>query len=59
MFRNSRSLCIIHSQIPSLMPPEMRKVQLRGGMPEPVLKIIGGWKKIPETYFRALGAEDA
>ena len=28
MFRNSRSLCIIHSQILSLMPPEMRKVQL-------------------------------
>ena len=32
---------------------------LRAGMPEQVLKIIGGWKKIPETYFRTLGEEDA
>ena len=29
IFRNSRSLCIIHSQDSSLMPPKMRKVQLR------------------------------
>ena len=28
-------------------------------MPEQVLKIVGGWKKIPETYFRMLGEEDA
>ena len=32
---------------------------LRAGMPEQVLKIIGGWRKIPETYFRTLGEEDA
>ena len=30
IFRNSRSLYTIHLQIPSLMPLEMRKVQLRG-----------------------------
>ena len=29
IFRNSRSLCIIHSQDSSLMPPKMRKVQIR------------------------------
>ena len=29
IFRNSRSLCIIHLQIPSVMPLEMRKVQAR------------------------------
>ena len=28
IFRNSRSLCIIHSQDSSLMPPKMRKVQV-------------------------------
>ena len=28
IFRNSRSLCIIHSQDSSLMLPKMRKVQL-------------------------------
>ncbi len=32
---------------------------LRAGMPEKVLKIVGGWRKIPETYFRTLGEEDA
>ena len=32
---------------------------LRAGMPEQVLKLVGGWKKIPETYFRTLGEEDA
>ena len=32
---------------------------LRAGMPEQVLRIVGGWKKIPETYFRTLGEEDA
>ena len=32
---------------------------LRAGMPERVLKIIGGWKKIPDTYFKTLDAEDA
>ena len=28
IFRNSRSLCIIHSQDSSLTPPKMRKVQV-------------------------------
>ena len=32
---------------------------LRAGMPERVLKIVGGWRKIPETYFKTLGEEDA
>ena len=32
---------------------------LRAGMPEQVLKIVGGWRKIPETYFRTLEEEDA
>ena len=32
---------------------------LRAGMAERVLQIVGGWKKIPDTYFRTLGAEDA
>ena len=32
---------------------------LRAGMPEQVLKIVGGWRKIPETYFKTLGEEDA
>ena len=32
---------------------------LRNGMPERVLEMIGGWRKIPDTYFRTLGAEDA
>ena len=32
---------------------------LRGGMPERVLQLVGGWKKIPPTYFRTLGEEDA
>ena len=31
IFRNSRPLCTIHLQIPSLMPLEMRKVQLSYG----------------------------
>ncbi|MCY4364933.1 MAG: tyrosine-type recombinase/integrase [Chloroflexi bacterium] len=32
---------------------------LRKQMPDEVLKIIGGWKKIPDTYFRTLGFDDA
>ena len=32
---------------------------LRGGMSERVLQIVGGWKKIPDTYMRTLGYEDA
>jgi len=31
---------------------------LRSGGPERYLRIIGGWRGIPETYFRTLGAED-
>ena len=31
IFRNSRSLYIIHSQTPSFMPLKIRKVQLAGG----------------------------
>ncbi|MCH8279783.1 MAG: hypothetical protein J4N89_04895 [Chloroflexi bacterium] len=27
-------------------------------MPERILMLNVGWKKIPETYFRTLGAED-
>ena len=32
---------------------------LRGGMPEHVLMRSAGWKRIPETYLRTLGLEDA
>ena len=36
---------------------------MRSRMPERVLErvleMIGGWRKIPDTYFRTLGAEDA
>ena len=32
---------------------------LRSGMPERVLQLVGGWRKISDTYFRTLGAEDA
>ena len=32
---------------------------LRGGMPERVLAIVGGWKRIPDTYLRTLGMDDA
>ena len=32
---------------------------LRERMPEQILMIIGGWRKIPPTYFRTLGFEDA
>ena len=28
-------------------------------MPEKVLRMIAGWKKIPETYFATLTAEEA
>ena len=28
-------------------------------MSERVLHIVGGWKKIPDTYMRTLGYEDA
>ena len=32
---------------------------LRAGMSEPMLRLIGGWKKVPPTYLRTLDAEDA
>jgi len=31
---------------------------LRAGMPERILQLAGGWKRIPDTYLRTLGAED-
>jgi len=31
---------------------------LRNGGPERYLRIVGGWRRIPETYFRTLGTED-
>ena len=32
---------------------------LRAGMPERILQIIGGCRKIPDTYFMTLDGEDA
>lgn len=32
---------------------------LRGGMPERVLEWIGGWKRIPQTYVRTIGYDEA
>ena len=32
---------------------------LRAGMSEPMLRLVGGWKKIPPTYLRTLDMEDA
>ena len=32
---------------------------LRGMMPLPILERIGGWKRIPATYLKTLGREDA
>jgi site-specific recombinase XerD len=31
---------------------------LRNGGPERYLRIVGGWRRIPDTYFRTLDAED-
>ena len=49
--------------IPSLHTHQFRHTYavtaLRGGMSERVLQIVGGWKKIPDTYMRTLGYEDA
>ena len=39
ILRNSRSLCIIHLQIPSVMPLEMRKVQLSPNPPTWVVAV--------------------
>ena len=32
---------------------------LRAGMPERILQIAGGWRRIPDTYLRTLDEEDA
>ena len=32
---------------------------LRGMMPLPILERVGGWKRIPATYLKTLGREDA
>ena len=51
------------ARIPRLHPHMFRHTYainaLRNRMPEQVLMIIGGWRKIPPTYFRTLGFEDA
>ena len=31
---------------------------LRSGMPEEMIRRIAGWRKIPDTYFRTLAAEE-
>lgn len=49
--------------IPELYTHQFRHAfainSLRAGVPERILKMMGGWKKIPDTYFKTLGAEDA
>lgn len=49
--------------IPHIKPHMFRHTfavhAVREKMQEPILKNIGGWKKIPETYFRTIGFEDA
>jgi integrase/recombinase XerD len=46
--------------IPDLHPRHTFAVSaLRSGMPERLLMIEAGWRKIPETYFRTLNEEDA
>lgn len=51
------------ANVPHLRPHMFRHTfamnALRNGMPEEYLKILGGWRKIPETYFRTMGYEDA
>jgi site-specific recombinase XerD len=48
--------------VPNLHPHRFRHSYavnaLRAGMPERVFMLNGGWRKIPETYFRTLGEED-
>ncbi len=48
--------------VPNLHPHRFRHSYavnaLRAKMPERILMLNGGWKKIPETYFRTLGADD-
>ena len=49
--------------IPGLHPHQFRHTfavnALRSGMAQRLLEIEGGWRKIPETYLRTLGEEDA
>lgn len=51
------------ANVPDLHPHMFRHTfaanALREGMQEEHLKILGGWREIPETYFRTLGYEDA
>ena len=56
IFRNSRSLYTIHLQIPSFMPLEMRKVQLRNrvlmeGLGAPARR-AGFLPKVPRSKTR-------
>ncbi len=48
--------------VPNLHPHRFRHSYainaLRAKMPERILMLNAGWKKIPETYFRTLGADD-
>ena len=48
--------------VPNLHPHRFRHSYvinaLRAKMPEHILRLNGGWEKIPETYFRTLGADD-
>ena len=47
--------------IPNLHPHRFRHSfamnALEGEMPERLLRLYGGWKKIPDNYFRTLGAK--
>ena len=47
--------------IPDLHPHRFRHTfamtALEGEMPERLLRLYGGWKKIPDNYFRTLGAK--
>lgn len=51
------------ANIPRLHPHMFRHTYainaLRSGMPEQILKIIGGWRKISPTYFQTVGYEQA
>ena len=51
------------AEIPNLHTHRFRHTYatsaLRGHMPERVLQIIGGWSRIPDTYMRTIGLEDA
>ena len=51
IFRNSRSLCTIHLQIPSLVPLEMRKVQQRGILKSSLLRRTA-WREAGRGWAR-------